>query len=39
MRGRDHGIAPYYIYVELCHGIKIRDFDDLLPLLTSEVMF
>lgn len=29
LRGRDCGVAPYYIYVYECHGIKLRSFDDL----------
>lgn len=36
-RGRDHGIAPYHVYVQLCHGITLRSFDDLATLHTQEV--
>lgn len=38
-RGRDHGVPPYYQYMEFCQKDigKIRDWDDLLPNILAEV--
>lgn len=37
LRGRDHGLQPYYVYVLACHGKLILTFDDLLPLIPQDV--
>ena len=35
-RGRDHGLQPYIYYIELCHNISVKSFDDLKPLMSSK---
>lgn len=37
LRGRDHGLQPYHVYVEACHNVKINSFDDLEPFISKEV--
>lgn len=34
-RGRDHGLQPYIKYVELCHGIIVKNFTDLNGLVSK----
>lgn len=36
-RGRDHGLQPYYKYLEICHNIKINDWSGLSRFIASEV--
>lgn len=36
-RARDHGLAPYYQYVELCSSVKINTWSDLEVVISSEV--
>lgn len=37
LRGRDHGLQPYHVYVEACHQIKVTRFEDLKPLISWPV--
>lgn len=39
-RGRDHGIAPYYQYMEYCqkNATKVRNWDDLLANISPKVL-
>lgn len=37
MVGRDHGLSPYYSYVELFYGIKVKNWDDLKVTISKEV--
>lgn len=36
-RARDHGLAPYYQYVELCSSVKINKWSDLEAFILPEV--
>lgn len=36
-RGRDHGIPPYYIFLQKCFGHQVKTFNDLSPFLTDDV--
>ncbi|RWS29259.1 Peroxidase-like protein [Leptotrombidium deliense] len=38
-RGRDHGLPPYYAYVEFCHGIKLRAWKDLELLIPKDQIY
>lgn len=38
-RGRDHGLAPYYQYLELCFSVKIKTWSDLVFIVAPEVFF
>lgn len=33
LRGRDHGLAGYTKYLELCTNTKINNWDDLIPYI------
>jgi peroxidase len=35
-RGRDHGLQPYYKYVQACTGKTITSFDNLSTLMSSS---
>lgn len=37
LRGRDHGLQPYHTYLEACHDVHIKDFDDLEPFISKNV--
>lgn len=37
LRGRDHGLQPYYVYIKECHGITVTGFNDFLPLISQDV--
>lgn len=39
MRGRDHGLAPYIHYLEICTGHKVNHFDDLKKYIDESVGF
>ena len=34
-RGRDHGLQSYIHYVEMCHNMTVKSFDDLKPLMST----
>jgi len=36
-RGRDHGLQPYYKYVQACFGKTITSFTSLSTLITSSI--
>jgi len=36
-RGRDHGLQPYYKYVQSCFGITVTSFTSLSSLITSGI--
>ncbi|XP_061391453.1 peroxidase [Musca vetustissima] len=35
-RGRDHGLQPYYKYLEVCTNVKISKWDDLKQFIAAE---
>ena len=35
-RSRDHGIPPYYVYLDFCFGFKARSWDDLAKFIPWE---
>ncbi|XP_073816093.1 immune-regulated catalase [Musca autumnalis] len=35
-RGRDHGLQPYYKYLEICTNVKISKWDDLKQFIANE---
>lgn len=37
LRGRDHGLAPYVKYLELCTNQTINDWPDLRPYVDEQV--
>lgn len=37
LRGRDHGLQPYYTYLEACHDVKIKNFNDLEQFISKNV--
>ncbi|XP_055379916.1 peroxidase-like [Condylostylus longicornis] len=38
-RGRDHGLAPYWKYRELCGFKPIKSFEDLSPLISEDDVY
>lgn len=38
-RGRDHGVPPFYHYVELCQSVKITSWSDLKIVISEEVHY
>ncbi|XP_013100002.1 chorion peroxidase [Stomoxys calcitrans] len=35
-RGRDHGVQPYFEYLQACNGIKITNWNDFKRFIASE---
>ena len=36
-RGRDHGLQPYYKYVQSCFGITVTSFSSLTSYISSSI--
>lgn len=36
-RGRDHGLQPYFKYLEHCNNIKVNDWKDIQKYIMPEV--